>query len=231
MSFFTPPIFKPTPPASNPVVPAGRLQGIDTSHWNGFGQQDFNTAKAGGAVFCYTKITDGAGSIDYTGSTYLSFMQHAGLIPGGYHFIQAGESPSAQAQNYINHMPKISGMLPPCLDVEVGDYTPWTSTLRAEIQSVMSIWLPAVEQAYNAIPAIYSSPAFLNFLDLPASYSRYVLWLAEYGVQQPKPAKPWGNHYNFWQYSSSARLPGMKSDVDADYFIGTLEQLKELCLA
>ena len=66
--------------------------------------------------------------------------------------------------------------------------------------------------------------SFWNALATDA-FSTYPLWIAEYGVDQPKMPEGW-TQWHFWQYSDSGQVNGVAGNVDLDVFNGTVEELK-----
>jgi len=88
-------------------------------------------------------------------------------------------------------------------------------------------FLDHIEKATGKIPIIYGSPAFLRELGLPALFTRFPLWVAHYGVSQPLIPTPWKT-WTFWQCNENANVAGIANPCDADFFNGTLEQLKLL---
>lgn len=198
------------PPTQNPKSP---IIGVDVSHWQG--QVDFAGLKSQGYQFCFAKATEGASIVD---DQFLRNKTEAfknGFEFGAYHFFHPGQNPIEQANQFIATVGSQSGMLPPVLDWEVSD------GVRASVQISNSLmWLNAVEKAFGKIPLIYGSPSFLSSLGLPESFTRYPLWVANYGVNSPHIPSPWLTNL-FWQYSSDG-------GIDKDQFPGTFDTLRSL---
>ncbi|WP_077216970.1 GH25 family lysozyme [Piscirickettsia litoralis] len=58
-------------------------------------------------------------------------------------------------------------------------------------------------------------------------FSSYDLWVANYTKgQKPVLPKPWDN-WSFWQISSKAQVPGVKSPVDLNLFNGDADKLED----
>lgn len=65
-------------------------------------------------------------------------------------------------------------------------------------------------------PMIYASRALLdNNLDSGKLESKYRIWMAQYSSDLSAPG--YKGEYDIWQYTSSARIPGVKSRLDANY--------------
>ena len=54
----------------------------------------------------------------------------------------------------------------------------------------------------------------------------YPLWMARYTSLWPSPIYPWAG-WDFWQYSDSGKIPGVKTHVDLNWFNGSEEELVE----
>lgn len=122
--------------------------------------------------------------------------------------------------------PKLEeGDLPPVLDVE-------TNTPHFEqgiFKSKIDQWIQAVQKYYNCQPIIYTGAWFWDSNVGDESYKTYPLWVAHYQTRNPHVPHSW-NDWNIWQYGIRRSVAGIHGQVDADYFKGTLEQLKALTL-
>jgi lysozyme len=55
-------------------------------------------------------------------------------------------------------------------------------------------------------------------------FSRYPLWVANYGVSCPKMPDGW-DQWRFWQSSESGTVSGIDGATDLDTFQGTMDDL------
>lgn len=203
-----------TAPANYP------LQGVDLSHWDG--TVDWPVLKATGISFVYIKATQGS---DYPDPQFAQNWRSAakeGIIRGAYHFYQPGQDPKAQAEFFLKVANPQKGDLVPVLDIEVAEKRS-PEQLAADIK----LWLETVRARIGRYPIIYTDRAFWE-ASIQADFSMYPLWIAEWETNR-SPLLP-GNWTNwvFWQYSSTATVPGVpsKNKVDLDCFQGTsLEDL------
>ena len=201
---------------------SSRLNGIDVSKY----QPDVNWPEVNraGYVFAYARASYGSGEADPFFSRHWQGMKDAGVVRGAYHFFVTAEDATAQADRFVRVIGSLSpGDLPPVIDVEADSGT------GGSIVSGVQRWLDIVEQKLGRTPAIYTAPSFWN-ANLNGSFGRYPLWVAEYGVTQPKPVSGWGG-WTFWQHSESGTVPGIAGGVDLDYFNGTLADLEALASA
>lgn len=225
------------PPDTNPAAPPQTdasaeapadegtkpVPGIDVSHYQG--DIDWATVKASGVVFAYAKAVQGEGGPDPDFSRNWSAMKEAGLMRGAYDFYDVGEDPAAQAQDYIKLVQLDPGDLPPMVDIETENAG---AEANASLVSDLHSYLKTLSEHYGTNPIIYSSPGFWNdhFDD---SFSDYPLWVAEYGVSEPKAVTGW-TYYTIWQHSQSGSVDGISGNVDLDRFNGTLSELEKFQL-
>jgi lysozyme len=190
-------------------------QGIDVSKWQS--NVNWQNMKEAGVAFAFARATYGNTEVDSEFKTNWQGMKDAGIIRGTYHFFVAADDPTAQANLFVNTVGSLdSGDLPPVLDVEAESGT--SSTLVADVQT----WLDVVEQKLGRKPIIYTGPSYWNEY-MTNGFGSYPLWVAEYGVSEPKSVNGW-NAWTFWQYSETGYMGGL-NPADLDYFNGSLEDL------
>lgn len=201
------------------------LAGIDVSHFQG--NVNWPAVKAAGINFAFAKASDGNTYTDPQFATNWRGMQTAGLIRGAYHFYESNDDPQTQAQQFLKVVGTLDRSdLPPVVDIEKSNGNFGSKNLASNLQ----IWLDTVEQKLQCTPIIYTNCAFWN-ANLVAystsSFSRYPLWIAQYGVTQPKIPNAWSN-WTFWQSSESGNVAGITGAVDTDLFAGTMPDLLAL---
>jgi lysozyme len=194
-----------------------KAAGIDVSHYQG--TVDWNTVKSAGVSFAFAKATESTSYVDSQFKTNWQTMKAAGLLRGAYHFFQAVNDATAQAQNFIKTVGVLDPTdLPPVLDIEsAGGAT--SSTIIRGTQT----WLNAVEQGLGRKPMIYTNASFWNQY-LTNQFGTYPLWIANYGVTAPKIPNGW-SQWNFWQYSQTGKVQGVSGSVDTDWYNGTYADL------
>lgn len=205
--------------SAEPSSGSVEVQGLDVSHYQG--TIDWEEVAKAGMAFVFIKATEGTSEVDPEFETNWSGAKAAGLLRGAYHFFQPSEDPQQQAEHFLSVVQTVPGDLPPVLDVETpGD--------ASEILAGVQAWLTAVEQATAKAPILYTSPTFWNGLGISASgFSRFPLWVAEYGVTTPKTTEGW-TAWTFWQFSESGEVSGIQGTVDLDLFQGTLSELQQM---
>lgn len=85
-------------------------------------------------------------------------------------------------------------------------------------------WLIEVERLTGVVPAVYTRATWWNiWVSGNVKWSKYPLWVANYGVSKPTLPKDWKT-WQFWQRGTSI-VPGILTAVDTDWFDGTEKEL------
>lgn len=211
-------------------------EGVDVSYHNDLATQlmnweymrahtpvRFSTIKASGA--------DGAPH----GSLYhdVRFTEHwrdaraAGYKVGAYHYYYPTIDPLSQARWFYNTVSATGflGDYEPALDVEYDPVIEGNGPISA---AGIHACLVEMERLFGRIndhaPAVYTSVNYWSKVSGDKSWaSAYPLWVANWGVLQPRIPWPWTN-WVFWQYTISnegQELYGTVShEIDLDVFNG-----------
>ena len=106
-----------------PLLPIGfRSYGIDISHhqseidWDVFFEQNDSTIQ-----FIYCKVTEGEMLADREWERNHARLFKEKMPHGGYHFFRPSVDPTLQANHFLKHYNHRETILPPALDVEVGE--------------------------------------------------------------------------------------------------------------
>ncbi|MBR1788960.1 MAG: glycoside hydrolase family 25 protein [Bacteroidaceae bacterium] len=198
--------------------------GIDVSHYQE--RIDWNkvrNAKIGDhpVRFVIVKATEGTTLMDENLNENFYRSRENDLVRGAYHFFKSGSSARAQAEYYLKQVHLQEGDLPPILDVEERGNKP-----LKDFQRDVLTWLQLVEEAYGAVPVIYTGYKFkLDYLN-DAAFDAYPLWIAHYYEKAVRYKGKWV----FWQYTDRGRVDGIKGDVDLNVFNGDMKALMALTL-
>jgi GH25 family lysozyme M1 (1,4-beta-N-acetylmuramidase) len=184
--------------------------------------QPINWAKVAksGQSFAIVKATEGTGYVNpYFAGPYANDYADsaaAGLVHGSYHFarpaLPVASSANAQAKFFAQTIGPVTtkATLPPALDLEVtGGLTPgqlvtWAQDFLLDLRSLT-----------GRTPMIYTYPAFWdNDLGDPTALARYPMWMAHFGASTAPVA-------DLWQFTASARVPGIVGATDVSKFVGT----------
>lgn len=191
---------------------SAHLSGIDVSKWQG--SVNWQQVKQAGVGFAFARATYGMTEVDSSFSDNWQAMKDEGITRGAYHFFLAADDPVRQADFFMSTVGTLGpNDLPPVIDVESDSGV--TSNLVADVQT----WLDTVAQGLGRTPIIYTAPSYWN-ANLNSDFGKYPLWVAEYGVAEPRAVNGWTN-WTFWQYSQSGKVEGVSTGVDLDHFNGT----------
>ena len=204
------------------------LPGIDVSHWQG--DIDWAKVKAAGVKFAFLKSSEFPDK-KLTMFADDKFVQNRkgaeenGIYWGAYHFFRTHIDPVTQAEAFCKLVGTVSS-LPLVLDLEVA------GCKGTQLVKKVKSFVEAVTSLTSRKPIIYTSGGFwrpymtyqkLTDVDWAVDYP---LWMARYTTQWPGTIYPWSG-WDFWQYSDSGRIPGIKGSVDLNWFAGSLEDLQE----
>lgn len=219
-----------TGPLSGPY--AKNVFGVDVSnyqHPNGAGI-NWNSVKASGAAFAFVKLSEGSSYTNPYGKGDLAGARAAGLRATGYHFGRPRlplSTATSDAQRFASQVgnAKVPGALPPVLDIEANG-----GLSAANVTAWTKQFLSTLEAATGRTPMIYSGPWFWRgYMGNPTGFSRYPVWIADYNPSATGPSL-FGD-FSFstvWQYTDSARVSGIPSATDGNWFHGSRAVLDRL---
>lgn len=202
------------------------IPGIDVSHWQG--EIDWSEVARSGVRFVFMKATE----FPTTRTTLYIDVRHYenakgasdnGIHWGAYHFFRTHVDPVIQAQAFVETV-GVFNSLPPVLDLEAAGCK--GERLIYKVRQ----FLDEVERLTNRKPLIYTSPGFWrSYMMLEnrkaLDWAReYPLWMAHYTSLWPAPLYPWAM-WQFWQYTDRGKLPGVKTNVDMNWFMGSEEEM------
>ncbi|MGZ3903076.1 MAG: GH25 family lysozyme [Bacteroidia bacterium] len=213
-------------------IQAQSILGIDVSSYQG--TINWAQVKAAGYTFAWAKATEGLTTTDAQYANNATGAPAAGVYFGAYHFAHPDtHTATADAVAEANHFLSVAQasiiacQVQPVLDYEVSTSLTW-SQQTAWIQA----WMNTVQTATGIAPIIYTDGSIAN--SLGSSLTVYKLWIADPdGNPTAVPSSTylgvWNPNYAFKQYSWTGTVPGITgSQVDLDYFNGTLAELKNL---
>lgn len=194
-----------TPPPAAPPVAERLKHGIDVSQHSG--SVDFAVVAQDGYGFAFHKATEGVDLKDAAFEQSWAELEQAGLVRGAYHFYVTEDDPEEQAKFFIENVELGPGDLAPVVDVElIGHGT------QPGLAERLQTFLDLLEAHYGVKPIIYTAP---NFWDqhLTADFGAYPLWVAEYGVDEPRLPKGW-TAWHLWQWRGDAPVAGVEKAAD-----------------
>ncbi len=193
------------------------VHGIDISHhqkkidWEQLAQQKKYK-------FVFMKATEGNDFQDHRFVMNWKNATKAGLLKGAYHYFTFGSPGVEQAENFIKHVPKEKGSLPPVIDLEEQGVS------KEKFQKELNDFILTVESHYNQKPILYVVYSIYEKY-IKGDFRDYPIWIRDV-VKPPKLSDQ--RKWYFWQYCDRAKLPGIKKDVDLNVFQGSIFDLKKL---
>lgn len=187
-------------------------RGIDVSIWQG--QIDYERVKEDGIEIVYIRSSEGNSYVD---PYYLRNYNNAkanGLKIGFYHYLTATTTDEAieQADFFVS---LVGGLEPDCRLAM--DFEQFNGLSIEEINTVSLAFLERVEEKSSKEVVIYSDAYNARVTFGEELASRYPIWIAEYGVEEPESNGKWDTWIGF-QYSSTGEISGINSRVDLDYY-------------
>ena len=186
-------------------------KGIDVSNWQG--EIDFARVRQAGIEIVFIKATEGTGYIDPFLKRYYDGAREQDLRVGFYHYLtsRTADESREQARYFVNTLGR---METDCIfAVDLGNKKGLDDDSFSELARIFIEELKAIT---DIDCMIYASTSTAKY-DLSRSLSEYPLWVAEYGVTQPRPNGKW-TEWAGWQYSNTGRISGIRGNVDLDIF-------------
>jgi lysozyme len=161
----------------------------------------------------YIKATEGSTYTDPAFATFANGAKKAQVPFGFYHYLWPNSNAKnikQQADYFCNAIKKYKYELYPVLDIEV------TNGQNAKtISSNVKTFSEEFSRVANQKIMIYCSPNFANHYLTDKSLTKYPLWIADYGVNDPSETIIW-NTFDVWQYGVNISIPGVSGKVDGD---------------
>jgi lysozyme len=194
------------------------VHGIDLSRYQT--AVDWPTARANGVNFAFVKATEGGDQVDPMFKVHWRGAGAAGVRRGAYHFFYHCRPAAEQARWYIRHVPRTKGALPPVLDMEWTPTSP-TCTIRRDGETIRAearVFIAAVTAHYGQRPILYTSVDFFEDNEM-WRVAGAEFWLRSVAAH-PRDVYD-GQHWSFWQYTSTGKVPGIAGRVDINVFAGS----------
>lgn len=199
------------------------VRGVDVSGHQG--SVDWGKVTDAGYSFAFVKATEGN---DFTSDTFAQQYNgsyKAGMVRGAYHFALPNKSSGTDQANYfLKHGGGWSAddhTLPGTLDIE---WNPYGDTCYGLSKDSMVSWISDFAKTYKGKtgrdPIIYTAASWWDQCTggSGAFSKNSPLWVAQYA---DSPTIPGGfGAYSFWQHTSTASVPGVSGDTDANVWNG-----------
>jgi lysozyme len=153
----------------------------------------------------------------------------AGIPAGAYHFVYWCRPAHEQAQWFVQHIPQSNDALtlPPILDVEWNGHSrtcPRRVSREVAIEK-MRVMLRELEAHTGRRPIIYTDiPFHKDVIEGTSEFDGYPFWIRSTAA---KPEERYANRrWEFWQYTTTGRVPGIRGDVDRNAFYGSDQEFQ-----
>jgi lysozyme len=200
------------------------IQGIDVSHWQQ--EIDWDRVRAAGTRFAFIKATEGGDHLDRRFRENWRESRRVGIPRGAYHFVFWCRPARDQIRWFIRNVPREPDALPPVLDVEWNNHSSCPKAPPAKARAKMREMLRAFEAHFGKKPIIYTDINFhADVLEGTTEFDDYPFWIRS-TAGRPETRyvnRPW----EFWQFTTTGRVPGVVGDVDRNAFFGSERQFTD----
>ena len=193
------------------------VHGIDVARFQK--SVDWYSARANGVNFAFIKATEGGDRVDEMFDSHWRGAARAGVRRGAYHFFYHCRAPEEQARWFFKHVPRRSGDLPPVIDMEWTPTSP-TCTIRRPAEVIRAdaeVLIRMFTDHYGTAPILYTTVDFYEDNQM-WRLKGTDFWLRSVAAH---PSDRYaGQHWAFWQYTSTGLIPGIAGEVDINVFAG-----------
>lgn len=201
------------------------IKGIDISHhqpvldWRMVVNQQIN--------FAYIKATEGVAHEDRNYDVNYNSAREAGIYIGSYHFYSFGVSGKEQAKHFIRKAKCHSNDLIPAIDVEHSRSNPYStdSIFNVSVKNELKILENTLYDYYGVRPIIYTNRECYS-LYIRDLFPDNFIWICDLYNEPVDDVKNW----RIWQFSHKGQLPGVRENVDLNYYRYSFREFKELLL-
>ena len=196
------------------------IEGLDVSHWQGeLSDEAIVKMVLKGVKFAYVKFSQGKDMADDRAEHNAMALQAAGILTGAYHFVTR-DNALEQYSWFLRCVGDFKMDLPPAMDCEKNtDGTFPTQAIVDVMGRKLTDWMKTQPKlAAYPYPAIYTNPSYGNKIFTDKIMGRYLLWIAHWRVEEPRPPTVWtGQSYFIWQDGVVEGAPyGIVGQVDHD---------------
>jgi lysozyme len=200
------------------------VQGIDVSKYQF--DIDWKEVKKAGTRFAFIKATEGGDHLDANFRDNWDGAREAGVPRGAYHFVFWCRPAKDQIRWFIRNVPKEADALPPVLDVEWNHKSSCRKPSPEKARAKMREMLAAFHQHYGKKPVIYTDITFHEeVLEGTKEFDDYPFWIRS--VAAKPHVRYESRQWEFWQFTATGRVPGIKGDVDRNAFFGSEKQFRD----
>lgn len=194
-----------------PASTSTLYDGIDVSEWQG--EITWENVRSSGIRIAYIRASEGNNYIDPDAIRNYNGAKENGIKVGFYHYLTARNQEEAieQAEFFVSVVKGLN------IDCRLAmDFESFEGLTIDEINLISKTFLEKVERLSGKEVIIYSDAYNAAYTFSQELASKYPIWVADYGVQEP------GNgNWKVWdgfQYTDEGKIAGIEDYVDRDYF-------------
>lgn len=187
------------------------FKGIDISVWQG--NINFNHVREDGIEGVYIRAGEGVSLVDRYFEANYRKAKAAGLKYGFYHYVTARNR--AEAEEQADFFANLIHTKPQHMRAAM-DFEALSGLSHSEAVSIARSYLERLKERLRHTPAFYSN-AYDAETVWHSHFKDYPLWIAEYGVREPRSTGGWHTWAGF-QHSSRGTVRGIRGHVDLDDF-------------
>lgn len=186
-------------------------KGIDVSEWQG--DIDFKKVKEAGIEIVYIRAGQGFSYEDAKFERNYEQAKKYDLKVGAYHYVTARDEEQARKQAKFF----VSLVCHKKIDCKLAmDFESFPNLSKSEVNKIGVAFLEEVERLSGKKAIVYSDTYNASSV-FEGAITKYPLWVAQYGVEQPQDNGNW-SYWEGFQYTDSGRIPGIEGNVDRDQY-------------
>ena len=204
------------------------IPGIDVNQWQS--EIDWREVRRSGVKFAFIQATEFPERkttllVDNQMQGNIHGAQVNGIHWGAVHTFRSHIDPVLQARIFCETVGGFRS-LPPVMAIN------GAGTRGERLNYKVRLFLDEVLKISGRQAIIHTSPGFWTGFMAYEKRSHtdwanaYPLWMTQFTTLWPNPIYPWLS-WDFWRYSDKGRLPGIRTDVNLNWFAGSEQDLLE----
>lgn len=201
------------------------VKGIDLSHHNPI--INWQIAAEENITFAYIKATEGSTHEDRNYPYNYDLASKTNVHVGSYHFYSFGVSGKEQAKHFIRVAKCKSGDMIPAIDIEHSAANPYSKDKDyiANVISELKILANELYEHYGVNPVIYTNrDCYKLYID--GNFPDNLIWMSDLDGEPSEKIENW----RIWQFTHKGKFPGVKDNVDLNYYRYSYAEFEELLL-
>lgn len=186
-------------------------RGVDVSVWQG--EIDFAKVRDSGIQAVYIRAAEGTNLIDRYFERNYDGARDAGLKYGFYHYVTARSVDEAKEQ--ADFFARLIRTKPYNMRAAM-DFENLSGLTPEEATAIAEAYLERLASESGHTPVFYTNAYDARSI-WKSHFTKYPLWVADYGVREPYSIGGWRDWSGF-QYNDKGMVNGIRGHVDMDHF-------------